>query len=65
VLPWNSDTADRYGPARAALEFQGRPLGLLDLLIAAHALSVGAVLVTNDRTFAQVADLACEDWTKP
>ncbi len=65
VLPWDSDSADRYGPARAELERQGRPLGPLDLLIAAHALSTGAVLVTNDGSFALVADLTVEDWTNP
>src|ERR1700728_3994865 len=42
VLPWNSDTADGYGPLRAALERQGRPLGPLDMLIAAHAMREGA-----------------------
>jgi tRNA(fMet)-specific endonuclease VapC len=35
----------------------------MDLLIATHALSVGAVLVTNDRAFRQVGNLDVEDWT--
>jgi tRNA(fMet)-specific endonuclease VapC len=33
------------------------------MLIAAHALAVGAVLVTNDRAFSQIAQLQIEDWT--
>jgi predicted nucleic acid-binding protein len=37
--------------------------GSLDMLIAAHALAVGAVLVTNDRAFSQIAQLQIEDWT--
>jgi tRNA(fMet)-specific endonuclease VapC len=63
VLGWNSDTAERYGSVRAEMERQGKVLAPLDLLIAAHALEAGAVLVTSDRAFAQVADLPLEDWT--
>jgi tRNA(fMet)-specific endonuclease VapC len=65
VLAWDGDAADGYGPIRAALERQGRSLGSLDLLIAAHAISARAVLVTSDGTFAQVAALTLEDWTQP
>jgi len=64
VLPWESATAKHYGLVRAELERQGRILAPLDLLIATHALSVGAVLVTNDQAFNQVADLHVEDWTE-
>ncbi|PKU21536.1 type II toxin-antitoxin system VapC family toxin [Telmatospirillum siberiense] len=63
VLPWSSAIAERYGTVRADLERRGRILAPLDLLIAAHALGVGAVLVTNDSAFGQVADLSVEDWT--
>lgn len=63
ALPWNSAVAERYGTVRADMERRGKILGSLDLLIAAHALDVGAVLVTNDRAFCQVAGLNIEDWT--
>jgi len=63
VLPWDSAVAEHYGTGRAEMERQGKILAPLDLLIAMHALSVGAVLVTNDRAFAQVAALNVEDWT--
>jgi tRNA(fMet)-specific endonuclease VapC len=64
VQPWDSESADRYGPVRADLERRGKPLAPLDLMIAAHALSVAAVLVTSDGTFRHVANLAVEDWTR-
>lgn len=63
VLPWDSAITDHYGRVRATLELQGKNLAPLDLLIATHALSVGAILVTNDRAFSQVPDLVVEDWT--
>jgi tRNA(fMet)-specific endonuclease VapC len=62
VLPWDSAVAQRYGMVRAAMERQGKTLGPLDLLIAAHALDMAAVLVTNDRAFGQVEGLKVEDW---
>lgn len=63
VLPWDSAITEHYGSVRADMERQGKILAPLDLLIATHALSVGAVLVTNDQVFGQVADLLVEDWT--
>jgi tRNA(fMet)-specific endonuclease VapC len=63
VLPWGADTAERYGTVAAELARQGRILAPLDLLIAAHALDVDAVLITGDRAFAQVAGLRVSDWT--
>lgn len=63
--PWGRDAADRYGTVRAALAKRGRPIGPLDEMIAAHALALDAVLVTNnERHFAQVPDLRVENWLK-
>jgi tRNA(fMet)-specific endonuclease VapC len=63
VLPWTSATAQCYGAVRAELERRGRPLGPLDLMIAAQAVEAGAVLITSDRAFRFVAGLKVEDWT--
>lgn len=63
VLPWDSDVAKRYGVVRAKLEQKGKTLSPLDLQIAAHAISVDAVLVSNDQAFRQIPGLTLEDWT--
>ena len=62
VLPWDSAIAECYGAVRADMERQGKILGPLDLLIATHALGVGAILVANDQAFCQVVGLLIEDW---
>jgi tRNA(fMet)-specific endonuclease VapC len=52
-----------YGTLRAGLERKGKPIGPLDTLIAAHALALDAVLVTNNtREFRRVPGLTVEDW---
>jgi len=52
-----------YGVLRASLERQGTPIGPLDTMIAAHALSLGVVLVTNNtREFNRVSGLTVIDW---
>jgi tRNA(fMet)-specific endonuclease VapC len=63
VLPWDNNITEDYGITRAAMERQGKVLAPVDLLIATHALSIGAVLVTNDQAFSQMAELHLEDWT--
>ena len=65
ILPWDSEAAQHYGQIRAALERQGQPMGDLDMMIGAHALALGAVLVTNDRGFTRIKQLNIEDWTRP
>jgi tRNA(fMet)-specific endonuclease VapC len=62
-LPWDSNAAASYGTVRAHTAAQGKVLSPLDLLIASHAMSVDAVLVTNDQSISQVAHLHIEDWT--
>ncbi len=64
VLPWDSGAAQEYGRLRAMLEREGQPMGNLDAMIAAHALALGVVLVTNDRAFGRIKNLKVVDWTK-
>ena len=66
ILPWDSDAADAYAQLRTACENEGKPLGAMDMLIAAHCVAVGTVLITNDKAFYNVGHhLLLEDWTKP
>ena len=62
ILPWASEEALAYGDLRASLETLGKTLGNLDMLIAAHAIAASAVLVTNDRSLGQVANLKITNW---
>ena len=64
ILAWDSGCAENYAEIRADLEKQGKPMGNLDMMIAAHALAVEAVLVTNDRAFRRIKNLKVADWTK-
>ena len=66
ILPWDSDAANAYAQLRTACENEGKPLGAMDMLIAAHSVAVGAVLITNDQAFYNVKHhLTLQDWTKP
>lgn len=65
VWPLAADTGEHYGSIRSLLGHSGTPIGNNDLWIAAHALSLGAVLVTNnEREFSRVAGLAVENWAR-
>jgi tRNA(fMet)-specific endonuclease VapC len=57
ILPWGRAEAMAYGQLRAKQEAAGKGLGSLDMLIAAHAIATGAVLVTTDKAFFQISDL--------
>lgn len=66
ITAFDAKAAEAYGALRAALEAAGTPIGPLDMLIAAHALSIGAAVVTaNVREFQRVPGLAVEDWQTP
>jgi tRNA(fMet)-specific endonuclease VapC len=63
ILPFEESVVWQYAQLRSALERQGQPIGALDMMIAAHALALGAVLVTNNaKEFSRVADLRIENW---
>ena len=63
IAAWDDEAAQAYARIRAAVEEKGKPIGNLDLLIAAHALARGATLVTNNtRHFAQVPGLRIVNW---
>ena len=63
ICDWDSAAAATYGELRAAMEKKGKVMGDLDQLIAAHAISRGTTIVTNDRAFGMVQNLTVEDWT--
>ena len=63
VLPYSAKASQHYGAIRAALERTGRPIGVNDLHIAAHARSEGLTLVTNNLAeFERVPGLLMENW---
>lgn len=65
VLPLDESVAEHYAALRVRLERQGTPIGPNDALIAAHALALDAVVVTeNDAEFSRVHGLAVQNWLK-
>jgi len=65
ILNYDEEAAGAYGDIRFQLEKRGRPIGPLDLLIAAQAASRGLILVTNnDEEFNRIKKLRVENWVK-
>ncbi|MEK6679889.1 MAG: type II toxin-antitoxin system VapC family toxin [Nitrospirota bacterium] len=64
IADFDDEATVSYGTVRAALEKAGTPVGSMDMLIGAHALSLGATLVTNNvREFKQIKGLNIADWS--
>ena len=63
VLPWTSETAETYGALKAQCTTDGLSLSDLDMMIAAHAISLNAILVTRDKAFDHFGEhLKIESW---
>ncbi len=65
VMPLEPEVAAHYAPLRTLLEQAGTPLNPNDTLIAAHALALGATLVTADAEFTRIPGLQVENWLQP
>ena len=65
IVAFDDSAADEYGEIRAGLERKGTPIGSLDILIAAHARSLGCTLVTNNtKEFCRVEGIEVVNWVK-
>jgi tRNA(fMet)-specific endonuclease VapC len=65
ILPWTIEAADQYATLRPALEKAGNVIGNMDMLIAAHALSCKATMITNNvRHFNRIPNLPIENWAQ-
>lgn len=65
IAPWETPADRLYARLRADLEEKGQPIGQNDMLIAAHALALDAILVTdNDKEFSRVSGLRIENWLR-
>lgn len=63
IMPYDDNAAQSYGDLRAGLEKQGTPIGSLDMLIAAHAISLNCVLImNNEKEFNRIPNLRIENW---
>ena len=65
MIDFDYNASITYGKVRSYLEKKGTPIGALDTLIAAHALSINIPIVTNnEREFIRVPNLHVENWVK-
>jgi tRNA(fMet)-specific endonuclease VapC len=66
VVPWDAEAAGFYADIRHQLATSGQQIGELDMMIAAHAIALGAVLVTNNtRHYGRIdAPLILENWSQ-
>jgi tRNA(fMet)-specific endonuclease VapC len=65
ILPFETPAEITYGDLRPRLEAAGKPIGGNDMLIAAHAVSLGHTIVTdNKREFSRVEGLPVENWLR-
>ena len=63
IVDYNEKASIEYGKIRATLESTGKVIGSLDMLIAAHAVSLGVILVSNNtKEFERVDGLRLENW---
>ena len=63
IVPFDARAAIQFGSLCTRLELAGTPIGVMDTLIASHALSLGLTVVTNNtRDFSRVPGLPVEDW---
>jgi tRNA(fMet)-specific endonuclease VapC len=65
IVEFDQAAATLYGSIRSDLESRGLVIGAMDMLIAAHALSLGVTLVSNNvREFSRIASLSLENWVE-
>lgn len=65
LIDFDQMAAVQYGLIRASLEAQGKPIGSMDMLLAAQAKSMDLILVTNnEKEFRRIEGLKLENWAK-
>jgi tRNA(fMet)-specific endonuclease VapC len=64
IEEWKAPFDHIYADIRDKLEKKGRPIGGMDMLIAAHAMATDAIVVTTDKHFLEVPGLKVENWLR-